>query len=219
MLQRRRVANDLFKHRRLDDLFAESDVLFSYFFFRPFAILDISPYATPSCYVSPLIFDRSEADKKTAKLPVMSQQPSLVLKRSALAKSLLSFTDKMFTILRMNEIKSRPWPCRSGFRPTRIGSPHGGAEILEPHLVNVERASIGSKDTNVLRGQIQNLSKLCLLFADFFFRNFALLDFYTRAEPLDDLSRFVAQWFFTMKEPAIFTVSPAHPRLGKEGFP
>src|SRR6266496_6467228 len=34
---------------------------------------------------------------------------------------------------------------------------------------------------------------------DGFFRNFALFDFYTRAIPFDDLSRFVAQWFFTMK--------------------
>src|SRR5258705_8943952 len=33
---------------------------------------------------------------------------------------------------------------------------------------------------------------------DGFFRNFALFDFYTRAIPFDDLSRFVAQWFFTM---------------------
>jgi len=49
------------------------DVLFSYFFFGSFAIFDISPYATPLCYVSSFIFDRSEADKKTAKLPVMSQ--------------------------------------------------------------------------------------------------------------------------------------------------
>jgi hypothetical protein len=53
-----------------------------------------------------------------------------VLKRPTLEKSLLPFTDKMFTILRMNEIKSRAWPWRSGFRPTWLGSPHGAAEIL-----------------------------------------------------------------------------------------
>src|SRR6266516_4184225 len=51
---------------------------------------------------------------------------------------------------------------------------------------------------------------------DGFFRNFALFDFYTRAIPFDDLSRFVAQWFFTMKEPAIFPVSPPHSRLANE---
>src|SRR6266487_2783811 len=51
---------------------------------------------------------------------------------------------------------------------------------------------------------------------DGFFRNFALFDFYTRAIPSDDLSRFVAQWFFTMKEPAIFPVSPPHARLANE---
>src|SRR5829696_8852491 len=35
-----------------------------------------------------------------------------MLKRPTREKSLLSFTDKMFTILRMNEIKSRPWQER-----------------------------------------------------------------------------------------------------------
>src|SRR6266511_1197822 len=51
---------------------------------------------------------------------------------------------------------------------------------------------------------------------DGFFRNFAFFDFYARAIPFDDLSRFIAQWFFTMKEPAIFPVSPPHARLGNE---
>src|ERR1700722_616667 len=46
-----------------------------------------------------------------------------------------------------------------------------------------------------------------------FFRNFALFVFYTRAIPFDDLSRFVALWLFTMKEPTIFPISPAHARL------
>ena len=51
---------------------------------------------------------------------------------------------------------------------------------------------------------------------DGFFRNFALFDFYTRAIPFDDLSRFVAQWFLTMKELAIFPVSQPHSRLANE---
>ena len=90
------------------------------------------------------------------------------------------------------------------------------AEIFERCVIGVESASIRRIYSDVLRRQIQNLPKLCFLFADFFFRNFALLDFYTRAVPLDDLSRFVAQWFFTMKEPAIFPVSPPHARLANE---
>src|SRR6476660_5407236 len=116
-----------------------------------------------------------------------------MLKRPTREKSVLSFTDKMLTILRMNEIKSRPWPWIVGFRPTWIGSPRGGAEILEPPLVKVARASIGSKDTNVLRCQVQNLTKVCFLFTDFFLRSFAFLDIYTRAVPFDDLSEFVPQ--------------------------
>src|SRR3954447_15989433 len=66
--------------------------------------------------------------------------------------------------------------------------------------------------------QIQNLSKFCFLFTDFFLREFALFNFNTRAIPLDDLSRFVPQRFFTMKEPAILPVSPPHARLGHESL-
>src|SRR6476659_5998337 len=126
-----------------------------------------------------------------------------MLKRPARDKSVLSFTDKMFTIVRINEIKSRPRPWLGGFRPTWIGSPRGGAEILEPPLVKVARASIGSKDTNVLRCQVQNLMKVCFLFSDFFLRSFALVDIYTRALPFDDLSEFVPQRFFVVQKPAI----------------
>ena len=53
------------------------------------------------------------------------------------------------------------------------------AEIFERCVIGVESASIRRKYTDVLRRQIQNLPKLCFLFADFFFRNFAFLDFYT----------------------------------------
>src|SRR6266513_1051290 len=93
------------------------------------------------------------------------------------------------------------------------------AEIFERCVIDVESASIRRKYTDVLRRQIQNLSKLYFLFADFFFRNFALFDFYSRPVPFDNLSRFVAQWFFTMKEPAIFPISPPHARLGHVTFP
>src|ERR1700754_4488830 len=90
------------------------------------------------------------------------------------------------------------------------------AEIFEQCVIGVESASIRSKYADVLRRQIQNLPKFYFLFADFFFRNFALFDFYPRAVPFDDLSRFVTQWFFTMKEPAILAVSPPHSRLANE---
>src|SRR4029434_7228774 len=68
----------------------------------------------------------------------------------------------------------------------------------------------------MLRREVQNLPKLYFLFADFLFRDFALFDFYSGPVPFDDLSRFVAQWFFTMKEPAIFPISPPHARLAYE---
>src|ERR1700752_5190550 len=141
-----------------------------------------------------------------------------MLKRPARKKTILSFTDKMLTILRMNKIKSRPRPWIGGFSTTWISSPHGSAEIFEPPLVKVARASIGSKDTNVLRRQVQNLAKVCLLFADSLLRNFAFLDVYTRAVPFDDLSELVSQWLFVVHKPAILSVSPTHARLGKERF-
>src|ERR1700752_5389246 len=92
------------------------------------------------------------------------------------------------------------------------------AEIFEQCVIGVESSPIRSKYSDVLRCEVQNLPKLCFLFADFFFRNFALFDFYTRTVPFDDFSRFVAQWFFTMKEPTVMAVSPPHARLRHERF-
>src|SRR6266536_2191938 len=124
-----------------------------------------------------------------------------------LKKSLVSFRKEVFSIFWMNELHVSVWVT-----PLL----QSDAEIFERCVIGVESAAIRRKNTDVLRGQIQNLPKLCFLFADSLFRNFAFLDFYTRAVPFDDLSRFVAQWFFTMKEPAICPVSPPHARLGNE---
>ena len=74
----------------------------------------------------------------------------------------------------------------------------GDAEILERCVIGIEPASIRRKYRDVLRLEVQNLPKLCFLFADLFFRNYALLDFYARAAPFDDLSVFVAQRFFAV---------------------
>src|SRR5882724_9857186 len=123
-----------------------------------------------------------------------------------LKKSLVSFRKEVFTVIRMNEIYSRAGE-------TLV---EGDTEILERYVIGVEWRSIRPRYADVLRREVENLSKLCFLFADLFFRSFALFNFNTRAIPFDDLSRFVAQWFFTMKEPAIFAVSPPHSRLANE---
>src|SRR5207244_3384600 len=91
--------------------------------------------------------------------------------------------------------------------------------ILKGYLIGVERTSIRPRDHDVLWRKVENLPKLYFLFADFLFRDFMFLDFDSRAVPFDDLSRFVAQWFFTMKEPAIFPISPPHACLGHVAFP
>src|SRR6266536_965953 len=182
-LQGRGRADHFFKHRSLTELFTERDVLFSYFFFRPFAIFDVRGCAVPSRYVSAFIFERSLAEQKPTKLTVVPQQSSF---------EFIGHPTWLAPLLQSD------------------------AKIFERCLIDVESASIRRKYTDVLRRQIQNLPKLCFLFADSLFRNFALFNFNTRAIPFDDLSRFVAQRFLTMKEPAIFPVSPPHARLANE---
>src|SRR5580704_3418696 len=122
-----------------------------------------------------------------------------------LKKSLVSFRKEMFLVFQMSEYHLSAWVT-----PLL----ESDAEIFERCVIGVESASIGSKYTDVLRRQIQNLLKFCFLFADFFFRTFTFLDFYTGAVPLDDLSRFVTLGLFTMQEPTIFPVSPSYARLG-----
>src|SRR4029077_10097331 len=95
-----------------------------------------------------------------------------------LEKSLLSFLEKVFTIIRVYETKSG-----------LFGAPlvDGNAEILERCVIGIEWASIRPKYTDVLRREFQNLPDLCFLFAFFFSRIFALFNFNTGAIPFDDL--------------------------------
>src|SRR5258706_3014512 len=208
-MQSRRVADDVFKHRCFDYLFTECNVLFSYFFFRPFAIFDIRSCAVPSCYVPLFIFEGSQAEQKAPKRAVVPQQSSFEFMRCPCEKSFLSFALKVFAIVRMNE--STPSP---------LGGPffHADAEILERGMICIEWSSIRSMYTDVLRHELQNLPKFCFLFLDSFFRNFALFDFYTRAVPFGDLAGFDALSVLTIKEPAIFPVSPPHARLAHQPF-
>src|SRR5712672_923856 len=127
-----------------------------------------------------------------------------------LKKSLVSFRKELFSIFWMNELHVSVWVT-----PLL----QSDAEIFERCVIRIESASIRRKNTDVLRRQIQNLPKVCFLFADSLFRNFAFLDIYTRAVPFDDLSEFVSQRFFVVHKPAILAISPPHPRLGKERFP
>src|SRR5215471_2287994 len=99
-----------------------------------------------------------------AKLPVVPHEPNFEFIRCALEKSVPPLAQKMFTVIRMNEIYSR------------AVSPlvEGDAEILERYVIGVEWASTRPKYTDVLRREFHNLSKLCLLCADFVFRSLAL---------------------------------------------
>src|SRR6266404_7835782 len=136
-----------------------------------------------------------------AKLPVVPHQPNFEFIRCALQKSVLPLALKVFTVIRMNEIDSR------------AGSPlvESDTEILERYVIGVKWRSIRPrKYADVLRREFQNLSKLCLLRADFVFRSLALFDVDTCAVPLDDFSSFVAQWHIALQEPAVFTISAPH---------
>src|SRR6266404_8533 len=66
----------------------------------------------------------------------------------------------------------------------------------------------------IRRNDIESGLQLCFERRVFFFGTFAILDFYARAVPFDDLSQFISQRHFVMEEPAILAVSPSHPRLG-----
>jgi hypothetical protein len=66
------------------------------------------------------------------------------------------------------------------------------AEVIERDAVGVKTFATGSKYGNLLRREVQHLTELHFLLADFFFCNFALFDFNTRAVPFNDVSEFVA---------------------------
>src|SRR5262245_12015248 len=53
------------------------------------------------------------------------------------------------------------------------------AEVMERTAVGIKTFTATSKDRNVLRREVQHLSKLCFLCTDFFFREFALFNFNT----------------------------------------
>src|SRR5258706_15759434 len=99
-MQSRRVADDVFKHRCFDYLFTECNVLFSYFFFSPFAIFDIRSCAVPSCYVPLFIFERSQAEQKAPKRAVVPQQSSFEFMRCPF-REIVSF-------FRSESVRDRP---------------------------------------------------------------------------------------------------------------
>ena len=92
----------------------------------------------------------------------MPQQSSFEFMGLPLKKSLLSFIKEVFSIFRVNEFIVHP----TWLAPLL----QSDAEIFERCVIDIESLSIRSKYSDVLRRQIQNLPKLCFLFADFFCR-------------------------------------------------
>src|SRR5262249_58089861 len=107
------------------------------------------------------------------------QEPNFELMGRPLEKSPRCLAEKLFTIIWMNPIKSRPF----GLPLVDVQT-----EILERGVIGVERASIRPKYADVLRREVQNLPELCFLVADFVFRPFAIVDVHARSAPLDDLA-------------------------------
>src|SRR5262245_23412312 len=110
-----------------------------------------------------------------------------------LEKSGLPSAEEVFTVIWVNQIAAR-----------HLVAPlfHRDLAKRDRYEFDMERASIRAKDTDVLRPQVEHQPKLSFLLVDSFFRNFAPIDFYTRAEPLDDSPSLVAQGDLAVNEPA-----------------
>ena len=72
----------------------------------------------------------------------------------SLEKSVLSFAEKVFTVIGMNKIESRPFDAPLA---------NGDAEILERCVIGIKWISIRRKYIDVLRREVQNLPKLPLV--------------------------------------------------------
>ena len=106
-MQDRRAADHFFKHRTLTELFTERDVLVTKLLFSLLAILNVGRCYEPSCYVPLFIFKWISADKKPAKLAVVSQQPNFEFMRRLFERSVFSFGKIPLTIIWMDKINSR----------------------------------------------------------------------------------------------------------------
>src|SRR5260370_21802603 len=110
-----------------------------------------------------------------AKLAVEPQYPSFVLKGPPFGKSSLSFAEKRFTIIRMNETPAGRFVSPSVDIDT---------QIVESCIIGVERSSIRPKYADVQRREVQNLPELHFLFLEPLFRVLALTNCGRTAEEL-----------------------------------
>src|SRR5258708_24205630 len=99
--------------------------------------------------------------------------------------------------------------------------------VLERKLIRIDETGIARKHVNVLRREIQHLSKLCFLFPDLFFGSLqsgvfllqfllsphAVFDIGTRNIPAHDLSLVVAHRIVASQKPTITSIMFAQPQL------
>src|SRR5580704_12143857 len=99
--------------------------------------------------------------------------------------------------------------------------------VLERKLIRIDETGIGRKHVNVLRREIQHLSKLCFLFPDLFFGTLqsdvfllqfllsplAVFDIGTRNIPAHDLPLVVVHRIVASQMPTIASIMFAHPHL------
>src|SRR6202040_1809862 len=138
----------------------------------------------------------------------MPQQSSFAFMGYPREQALLSFGEKVLTVIWMNEIDSR----------LRYQLVSVDTEILLHALIGVDRASIRTEYTDVMRYEVQQLPKFRFLFADFFFRGFAFLNIETRSIPLDDVAVRIAKWHFPVEHPAVFSIRAADASFVFEDF-
>jgi len=93
------------------------------------------------------------------------------------------------------------------------------ASTLNQYLRIARRlACIRPEYTDVMRYEVQQLPKFRFLFADFFFRGFAFIQYQARSIPLNDAAVCIAKWHFPVKHPAVFSIRPTDASFVLEDF-
>src|ERR1700730_378989 len=89
----------------------------------------------------------------------------------------------------------------------------GEAFVVKQRFVGLKQGAIFVQDLNMLRKEIYHLPKLFFVLTELCLGALQVIDVSIRTIPVDNVSRFVAQWLSPKQEPSIHSVEPAQPSL------
>ena len=138
-----------------------------------------------------------QPEEMPAKCPVVPEHSSFEGMGRPGQKSLLSFPEELFPILRMNVIQSGAF----SFPFINIDT-----EVVERHPIGVKRLSIRPKDTNVLRCEVEDLPELHFLFLELLLCLLAFFDVEVDADPIQERAVLRSQRLGPTEEPPVLAL-------------